>query len=142
MEFCPSLSGILGVDPTRLELVTSAVQRRHNTLPDVSAVCKIPAKAVDSALALFPAFQEIYSGCCTVAAHKVRAAEPESAAVTFVSLQAKEHRLTPRVAQRQNGTLTMVCTREGSGRMLDMIVIPFWHLSRSLVYPPRLRSLV
>jgi len=53
-------------------------------LPDVSAVCKIPAKAVDSALALFLEFQEIDSGCCTVAAHKVCAAEPESAPVTFV----------------------------------------------------------
>jgi hypothetical protein len=105
-------------------------------------VYKIPAKAVYSALALFPTFQEIYSGCCMVAAHKVRAAEPESAPVTFVGLQAKGHRLTSGVTQRQNSTLTMVCTREGSGRMLDMIVVPFWHLSRSLVYPPRLRSLV
>jgi hypothetical protein len=122
--------------------VTSAVQRRQDTLPDVSAVCKIPAKAADSALALFPVFQQIDSGCCTVAAHKVRAAEPESAPVTFVSRQAKGHGLTPGVTQGQNGTLTMVCTREGSGRMLDMIVVPLWHLSRSLVYPSRLRSLV
>jgi hypothetical protein len=90
----------------------------------------------------FSTFQEIYSGCCTVAAHKVRAAEPESAPVTFVSLQAKGHRLTPGVTQGQNGTLTMVCTREGSGRMLDMVVVPLWHLNRSLVYPSRLRSLV
>ena len=45
--------------------VTSAVQRRQDTLPDVSAVCKIPAKAADSASALFPVFQEIDSGCCT-----------------------------------------------------------------------------
>jgi hypothetical protein len=36
----------------------------------------------------------------------------------------------------------MVCTREGSGRMLDMVVVPLWHLSRSLVHPSRLRSLV
>lgn len=77
-----------------------------------------------------------------VAAHKVRTAGPESATVTFVGLQAKGHRLTPGATQGQNGTLTMVCTREGSGRMLDMVVVPLWHLSRSLVYPSRLRSLV
>ena len=56
---------------------------------DVSAVCKIPAKAADSALALFPVFQKIDSGCCTVAAHKVRVAEPKSAPVTFVGLKPK-----------------------------------------------------
>jgi hypothetical protein len=37
MEFCPSLSGILGVDPTRLELVTSAVQWRHDRFTGVAA---------------------------------------------------------------------------------------------------------
>jgi hypothetical protein len=83
-----------------------------------------------------------WPGCCTVAAHKVRTAGSESATVTFVGLQAKGHRLTPGATQGQNGTLTMVCTREGSGRMLDMVVVPLWHLSRSLVYPSRLRSLV
>ena len=77
------------MEPRGFEPLTSAVQRRHDTLPDVSAVCKIPAKAVYPALALFPTFQEIYSGCCTVAAHKIRAAEPESAPVTFVGLKPK-----------------------------------------------------
>ena len=62
--------------------------------------------------------------------------------VTFVSLQAIGHRLTLGLTQGQHGTLTMVCTREGSGRMLDMVVVPLWHPSRSLVYPSSLRSLV
>ena len=130
------------VEPMGLEPTPSAVQRRQDTLLDVSAVCKIPAKAADSASARFLVFQEIDSGCCTVAAHKVRAAEPESATVTFVGLQAKGHRLTPGATQGQNDTLTMVCTREGSGRMLDVVVVSLWHLSRSLVYSSRLRSLV
>ena len=122
--------------------LTSAVQRRHNCLLERSGACKTPANSNFLSQALCSSFQEIYSDCCTVAAHKVRAAEPESAPVTFVSFQAKGHRLTPGVTQGQNGILTMVCTREGSGRMLDMIVVPLWHLSRSLVYPSRLRSLV
>ena len=88
------LSIFINVEAMVLKFPTSAVRRRHDTLPDVSAVCKIPAKGADSALALFPVFQEIDSGCCAVAAHEVRAAEPESAPVTFVGLQAKGHRLT------------------------------------------------
>jgi hypothetical protein len=99
----------MNVEARVLKFPTSAVQRRHDTLLGLSGVCKIAAKAVDSTLALFPAFQEIYSGCRTVAAHRVREAEPESAPVTFVGLQAKVHRLTPGVTQRQNGTLTMGC---------------------------------
>jgi uncharacterized integral membrane protein len=34
-----------------------------------SEACKIPANNRIRALSLLPAFQEIYSGCCTVAAH-------------------------------------------------------------------------
>jgi hypothetical protein len=47
----------------------SAVQRRHDTLLERSVICGTPANCRISALALFPAFQEIHSGCCTVAAH-------------------------------------------------------------------------
>jgi hypothetical protein len=54
-----------GLDP-----LTSAVQRRHDTLLDLSGVCKIAAKSCTSVLALFLPFQEIYSGCCTVAAQR------------------------------------------------------------------------
>jgi hypothetical protein len=34
----------------------------------LSGVCKIAANSYISVSRLFPAFQEIYSGCCTVAA--------------------------------------------------------------------------
>jgi hypothetical protein len=134
------------VDPTRLELVTSAMRERRGW-----SCCVLPCPRIwrihwgfgdlGSSRSLFCS-APFWPGCCTVAAHKVRTAGSESATVTFVGLQAKGHRLTPGATQGQNGTLTMVCTREGSGRMLDMVVVPLWHLSRSLVYPSRLRSLV
>jgi hypothetical protein len=38
-------------------------------LLEVSGVCRIPANAPFPASSLFPAFLEIHSGCCTVAAH-------------------------------------------------------------------------
>jgi hypothetical protein len=56
------------VDPTRLELVASAMRRRHEGLLEVSGACKTAAKHRFSALALFSRFQNIFSGCCTVAA--------------------------------------------------------------------------
>jgi hypothetical protein len=56
------------VEPRRFEPLTSAVQRRHDTLPDLSRVCKRPANKRISTLWLFLIFQKIYSGCCTVAA--------------------------------------------------------------------------
>ena len=49
--------------------LTSAVQKRQDRLPEVFEGCKTPANRCVSAQILFPAFQEIYSGCCTVAAH-------------------------------------------------------------------------
>ena len=56
------------VDPTRLELVTSAMRGRLDSFPNVSRTCKIPANRRITVLTLFSAFQEIYPGCCTVAA--------------------------------------------------------------------------
>jgi hypothetical protein len=56
--------GLRGFEP-----LTSAVQRRYDSLLEVSGVCRYPANEQFSASSLFPAFQEIYSGCCTVAAH-------------------------------------------------------------------------
>jgi hypothetical protein len=38
-------------------------------LQELSTGFKIPAKLEVSALILFSSFQELYSGCCTVAAH-------------------------------------------------------------------------
>jgi hypothetical protein len=43
-------------------------------LLEVSGDCKIPANSGISALTHFPTFQEIYPGCCTLAAQTVRLA--------------------------------------------------------------------
>jgi hypothetical protein len=40
-------------------------------LLELSVDCKTAAKARISFMTLFPSFQIIYSGCCTVAAHAV-----------------------------------------------------------------------
>jgi hypothetical protein len=57
------------VEPRGFEPLTSAVQRRHHTLLELSVGFKTPANHRISTSAHFPAFQEIHSGCCTVAAH-------------------------------------------------------------------------
>jgi hypothetical protein len=44
---------------------------RHDTLLKLSGARKITANRRISALSLFLSFQEICSGCCTVAAHTV-----------------------------------------------------------------------
>ena len=56
------------VEPRGFEPLTSAVQRRQDTLPEVSGACKMPANCRICPSARFSRFQEIYSGCCTVAA--------------------------------------------------------------------------
>jgi hypothetical protein len=61
------------VDPTRLELVTSAMRRQRYILLEVSRLCKIPAIERILARILFPSFQDIGLGCCTVAAHRALA---------------------------------------------------------------------
>ena len=50
------------------EPLTSSASKKYDTLLEVSAACKIAANQRICALAYFPAFQEIHSGCCTVAA--------------------------------------------------------------------------
>ena len=54
----------MGFEPT-----PSALQRRQDTLLKISGSCEIPANHRIPAWAVFSAFQEIYSGCCMVAAH-------------------------------------------------------------------------
>jgi hypothetical protein len=61
----------LRVEPRGFEPLTSAVQRRPHTLLEFSGACKTPANTHISSVLLFPSVQEIYSGCCTVAAHLV-----------------------------------------------------------------------
>jgi hypothetical protein len=70
-----SLSGILpakqnlfGVDPRGLEPLASAMRGRHDTLLESSRACKTAANKAIFFMMLFPSFQEIYLGCCTVAA--------------------------------------------------------------------------
>ena len=43
-------------------------ERRQDSLPEVSGAYKTPAKSRFRTKVPFPAFQEIYSGCCAVAA--------------------------------------------------------------------------
>jgi hypothetical protein len=71
---------LLGVEPRGFEPLTSAVQRRHDSLLEVSRVYKIPANKYIISEAVFSRFQDIHSGCCTVAAHKVRSIRLEPAA--------------------------------------------------------------
>jgi hypothetical protein len=65
----PAKRHILRVDPTRLELVTSAMRIQHYRFLKASRVCKIPGNKRIIHPVLFLGYQDIYSGCCTVAAH-------------------------------------------------------------------------
>jgi hypothetical protein len=56
------------VEPRGVEPLTSAVQRRHDTLLEISEPYKIAANAHIFCHMPFLCFQHIYSGCCTVAA--------------------------------------------------------------------------
>ena len=56
------------VEPRGFERLTSAVQRRRDSLLELSVHCKIAANARIFCMTLFPNFQVIYSGCCTVTA--------------------------------------------------------------------------
>jgi hypothetical protein len=66
-----------GVDPRGLELLASAMRGRHEGLQEFSGACKMPANGSILMRILFSAFQEIYSGCCTVAAHDQKDARGE-----------------------------------------------------------------
>jgi hypothetical protein len=65
------------VDPTKLELVASAMRGRYEGLQDFSGTCKTPANENILTTTHFPASQEIYSGCCTVAAQPARFARTQ-----------------------------------------------------------------
>jgi hypothetical protein len=56
------------VEPMGFEPTPSAVQRRQDSLPQISRGCKIPAHGDFLLRTHCSSFQEIYSGCCTVAA--------------------------------------------------------------------------
>jgi hypothetical protein len=56
------------VGDSGFEPLTSSASKKYDTLLEVSATCKIAANQHICALAHFPAFQEIHSGWCTVAA--------------------------------------------------------------------------
>jgi hypothetical protein len=58
------------VEPRGFELLTSAVQRRSDSLLGVSRIYKIDGKGRIFAMRLFSRFQDIHLGCCTVAAHE------------------------------------------------------------------------
>ena len=89
-DILPAKRWLFEVEPRGVEPLTSAVQRRHNTLLEVSRACKLAAKARISFMALFPSVQVVDSGCCTVAAQTQ--AEPWRAValngdpVTFASV--------------------------------------------------------
>jgi hypothetical protein len=59
----------LQVEPRGFEPPTSAVQSLHNSFPEVSRACKIPANNYILFTTVFSRFQDIRPGCCTVAAH-------------------------------------------------------------------------
>ena len=50
------------------EPLTSSASRKYDSLLELSRACRTPANCHISALTHSLAFQEIYSGCCTVAA--------------------------------------------------------------------------
>ena len=70
-EAFPADQPFFGVEPRGFEPLTSAVQRRPDSLPELSRVCKTPANSCICSSALFSRFQTIHSGCCTVAAQQV-----------------------------------------------------------------------
>ncbi len=65
-----SFAGLLGARSVGLELATSSLSGKHDALLELPRVCKIPANIHILKQTLFPSFQDIYPGCCTVAAHE------------------------------------------------------------------------
>jgi hypothetical protein len=68
----PAIFTLFEVEPRGFEPLTSAVQSQYGSLLEVSRVCKIPANKQNDVLTLSLRFQDIYSGCCTVAAQAQR----------------------------------------------------------------------
>ena len=93
LTFCVLLANplVFKVEPRGLEPLASAVQRRHHTLLELSVECKTAAKARISFMTLFPSFQVIYSGCCTVAAHLLPSIpRPYAFTVALIPLKSAE----------------------------------------------------
>jgi hypothetical protein len=67
-RFLPAKRHFVEMEPRGIEPLTSALQRRHDASLGLSGVCRIAAKVRISFMTLFSTFQEIHSGCCTVAA--------------------------------------------------------------------------
>ena len=60
-----SFAGSLAVEPRGFEPTPSAVQRRQDTLSEISGACKFPANDNFLLRMLCSIFQEVNSGCCT-----------------------------------------------------------------------------
>src|ERR671910_359811 len=71
-DFARTNAGEQGVDPWGLEPLSSAMRGRHESLQGFSGACKTPANGSILLKTHFLTFQDIYSGCCTVAAQPVR----------------------------------------------------------------------
>jgi|SRR5215203_33399 len=77
LRFLPANPCKKRVDPRGLEPLTSAMRGRHEGLQEFSGACKTPANGNILMRVLFSAFQEIYSGCCKVAAQRLRLAHAQ-----------------------------------------------------------------
>jgi hypothetical protein len=92
------------LEPRGFEPLTSAVQKRHNTLLERSVTCRIPANSRISASALFPVFQEIHSGTDKQTLTGTREAgssidlEPNACAAVLLYSPAVRYRLDDRQA--------------------------------------------
>src|SRR5918911_5343358 len=60
--FFPAKQHFYRVEPRGFEPLTSAVRRRHDSFPEVSRACKIPANKHIISEAVFSIFQDIYYG--------------------------------------------------------------------------------
>jgi hypothetical protein len=60
------------VEPRGLEPLASAMRGRLDSFLQISVACKIAANRGIYFMMLFLTFQDIYSGCCTVAAQRLR----------------------------------------------------------------------
>ena len=67
------------LEPREVEPLPSAVQRRHDTFPEVSGACKMPAIAVSARRSISQEFRKytqvaarLLHTCCGLRAHKVR----------------------------------------------------------------------
>src|SRR5215216_3630591 len=92
------------LEPRGFEPLTSAVQKRHNTLLERSVACRIPANSRISASALFLVFQEIHSGTNKQTLTGTREAgssidlEPNACAAVLLYSPAVRYRLDDRQA--------------------------------------------